>query len=271
MRHKINDVSLNYEVTGTGEPLLLIHGLGSDLTNWADDVPVYAQRYRVVTCDLRGFGQSDKPPGPYSTELFADDLYHLLKHLEIERAFVLGTSMGGVIAQQFTLDHPEIVKALILNSTASECNDRYAQYYEEQAQKVETQGMAGIIDDYQNNRFSKDIQARYPNYIKEFRERFLKNDPQAYASACRAMKALNQKPLTPRLKNITCPTLMMATDEKGRAHGAEATVIMNRNILGSELKLFKDISQPTLEDLEGYHRTVLDFLAKTRIVTESRV
>ncbi len=107
---EVNGVKLYYEVAGEGHPLVLIHGGLVDRRLWDDQFDVFAQHYRVIRYDIRGFGNSDVPAGPYSNY---EDLYGLLKFLGVEKAYVMGLSMGGGIAIDFTLAHPEMVAALI--------------------------------------------------------------------------------------------------------------------------------------------------------------
>lgn len=107
-----------YEVRGTGFPLLLINGLGSDRGEWLCQVPAFAKRFRVIAFDNRGSGESGSPPGPYTTAEMADDAKALLTFLEVERAHVVGVSLGGMIAQEVALRHPERVERLVLACTA---------------------------------------------------------------------------------------------------------------------------------------------------------
>src|SRR5262249_48648757 len=116
-RVSAGEISLNYLEDGAGTPLLLIHGLGGDAHSWDADVPEFARFHRVLRPDVRGFGDSDKPPGRYSPSLFARDLEGLLAALAIPAAHVLGISMGGVIAQRLALECPQRVRSLILVST----------------------------------------------------------------------------------------------------------------------------------------------------------
>jgi pimeloyl-ACP methyl ester carboxylesterase len=108
-----------YEVHGDGEPLVLIHGLSLDSSWWINQLPVFSQTYQVIVFDNRGVGQTESPDSPYSTEMMADDTVALLKSLNITTAHILGVSMGGMIAQQIALKYPEIVKSLILATTAA--------------------------------------------------------------------------------------------------------------------------------------------------------
>lgn len=112
-----NGITLYYEIHGSGDPLILINGLGYDLWMWHKMVPFLAEHFQVITFDNRGVGQSDAPKGPYSAEMLADDLAGLLDGLGIPQAMVLGHSMGGFIAQAFVLKYPEKVSKLILAAT----------------------------------------------------------------------------------------------------------------------------------------------------------
>jgi len=113
-KEKVKEIEMYYEVTGEGESLLLIHGLGSSTRDWEFQVPVFSQKYQVITIDLRGHGKSDKPKGPYSMQMFAGDIAELLKKLGIKSTHVLGISLGGGIAFQFALDYPNLVKSLMI-------------------------------------------------------------------------------------------------------------------------------------------------------------
>jgi pimeloyl-ACP methyl ester carboxylesterase len=108
-----------YEVHGNGESLVLIQGLSLDSSAWANQISAFSQKYRVIVFDNRGVGQSESPKISYSTEMMADDTVELLKFLNIKNAHILGFSMGGAIAQQIALKYPEIVKSLILVTTAA--------------------------------------------------------------------------------------------------------------------------------------------------------
>jgi 3-oxoadipate enol-lactonase len=121
---KVNGINVNYIEAGSGDPLLLIMGFGGDHLAWGFQTPVFAQKYRVIAFDNRGVGQSDAPDVPYTTRMMADDAVGLLDHLKIERAHVLGVSMGGMIAQEVALNHPQRVRSLQLHCTMAR-PDRY--------------------------------------------------------------------------------------------------------------------------------------------------
>jgi pimeloyl-ACP methyl ester carboxylesterase len=111
--------NIYWDEQGQGEPVLLIMGLGWASNMWHRTRPVLAARYRTIAFDNRGAGRSDVPPGPYSIALLASDAAAVLDAAGVERAHVLGASMGGMIAQEFALQYPKRVRSLILGCTAA--------------------------------------------------------------------------------------------------------------------------------------------------------
>jgi pimeloyl-ACP methyl ester carboxylesterase len=116
---KVGDISLCYKVSGDGQPLILITGFASAQNLWYSQVRAFSRYYRVVTFDNRGFGKSDKPPGPYTTKMMAGDTIALMDRLGIEKAHILGGSMGGMIAQEMAIDHPQRVNKIVLFCTTA--------------------------------------------------------------------------------------------------------------------------------------------------------
>jgi pimeloyl-ACP methyl ester carboxylesterase len=112
-----NGIELYFEAHGKGEPLVLIAGIGYDGWYWQRMLPGLSNHFQVITFDNRGIGKSDKPTGPYSAQLLANDCIGLLDALNIRQAHVFGHSMGGFIAQAMALDHPERIHKLILAAT----------------------------------------------------------------------------------------------------------------------------------------------------------
>jgi pimeloyl-ACP methyl ester carboxylesterase len=113
----INGININYKVQGQGEPLIMIIGAGSDQSGWRYQIGSFKKYFRTITFDNRGAGKSDKPTGPYTMRMMADDTVGLMDHLRIEKAHVLGGSMGGMIAQELAINHPERVDKLVLAGT----------------------------------------------------------------------------------------------------------------------------------------------------------
>ena len=114
---KANGIEIYYEIHGSGMPLVLIAGLGYPAWEWHKMVPLLAEQFMVITFDNRGVGLTEKPAGPYTAALLAADLAGLLDELGLEKAIIMGHSMGGFIAQAFALEYPHSVSKLILCST----------------------------------------------------------------------------------------------------------------------------------------------------------
>ncbi len=107
----VNGTRLRYDATGDGSPVVLVHGHGLDVRMWDDQVPALAPSRRVIRYDLRGYGRSALPAGTF---MHHEDLRALLDHLSVERACVVGLSLGASIAVNFALEHPGRVSALVL-------------------------------------------------------------------------------------------------------------------------------------------------------------
>ncbi len=116
---RVNDIHIYYEINGELEPIVLIAGLGTEHKVYKPIIDDLSPRYKVLAFDNRGVGRSDRPDAPYTIEMMANDTAALMKEVGIEKANVLGFSMGGKIAMVLALQHPEMVKSLVLTSTTA--------------------------------------------------------------------------------------------------------------------------------------------------------
>jgi pimeloyl-ACP methyl ester carboxylesterase len=112
-----NGISLYYELHGSGQPVVLIPGLGYDGWMWHKMIPGLAERLQVISIDNRGSGQSAKPPGPYTAQMLAADVVGLLDAFDLPKAHIVGHSMGGFVAQALAIDYPDRVDRLVLSAT----------------------------------------------------------------------------------------------------------------------------------------------------------
>jgi pimeloyl-ACP methyl ester carboxylesterase len=122
---QVNGIDLFYDIQGTGEPLLLIAGFDSDSSSWSAMMPALVKQYQVIRLDNRGVGQSSAPDSPYSIKQMAADAAALLDYLSIPKVHIAGHSMGGQIAQELALAHPEKVKTLILLSSWAKGDSKF--------------------------------------------------------------------------------------------------------------------------------------------------
>jgi len=116
--------NLHYEEYGHGDPLLLVHGLGSSTLDWEMQIPALAAHYRVIVPDVRGHGRSDKPRERYSIAGFSADIVALIEHLKLGPVHYAGLSMGGMIGFQLAVDQPRMLKSLTIVNSAPEVKVR---------------------------------------------------------------------------------------------------------------------------------------------------
>jgi pimeloyl-ACP methyl ester carboxylesterase len=115
-------VTLNYEVSGEGEPLLLVMGTSGSIPLWAQLLPRLAERYRVIAFDNRGLGGSDRGDGPITAASMAEDASALLEAIDVPRAHAMGWSLGSAVVQELALAHPEQVASAVLYATWGRCD-----------------------------------------------------------------------------------------------------------------------------------------------------
>lgn len=257
---QVNAIDLYYELCGQGEPLLLIHGLGSSSRDWEKQVDDFAGHYQVITYDVRGHGCSSKPVGPYSIKLFAEDTAALLKQLDILPAHVVGISMGGMIAFELALDFPNLVKSLTIVNSYPEVRvenfqDRLTVW--RRFLLLEVLGMRGMGAALSKVLF---INPEQEDLRKTFVEHWAENDKRAYRESLRAIVGWD---VEDRLGEIRCPTLIVASDEdympleEKRAYAAK--------IPDARLVVIKDARHAvTAEKPEQFNAALEAFLAGLR-------
>ncbi|MFX1410729.1 MAG: alpha/beta fold hydrolase [Promethearchaeota archaeon] len=120
---KVNGINICYKVLGDGDPVILVHGFGARKEGFKCQVPALSKNFKVIAFDNRGAGKSERVDEPYTMETLGDDIRGLLDFLEIKKTHILGTSMGGLIVQQFVLQYPEYVDKLVLINTVPSSPD----------------------------------------------------------------------------------------------------------------------------------------------------
>ncbi|MFC1977237.1 alpha/beta fold hydrolase [Chloroflexota bacterium] len=255
---------MNYEVTGNGRWLTLIHGAGDNLEAWWNQVPVFSGHYRVLIYDVRGYGQTEPPSGEYSSDILTQDLYELLKTLGVSETYVLGYSMGGRVAVGLTLSHPELVKALIIANSgvapaqrSQEEMQEMTKLRQERVKTVEKHGLEPIMDESTAMVFSPGWPEQNPAVFEHYKRIRLRNDPEAYLVAARAM-VRGMPPAD--VSGIGCPTLIIA-GEKDSLMGAESGRASQELIPGSHLKIMATGHASAIENPQEFNSIVLAFLA----------
>ena len=205
----LGDLNVYYEVYGEGEPLLLLHGLGSSTRDWQYQLDNFAQAYRVVTLDLRGYGQTDHPPGPYSIQQMSEDVFALVNYLEIPGFHLLGYSMGGAVALQFALDHASHVdKLIVVNSQPSFIPTGWRQKVEYRMRKtvVSVLGVRRLAPIIAKRLFPDPSQQALRDLLID---RYSQNDAHAYLATLDALAVWS---VVSRLGDLHMPTLFITAD-----------------------------------------------------------
>jgi 3-oxoadipate enol-lactonase len=228
-RARIGEVSLHYESTGVGAPVLLVMGLGMNATGWWRTVPVLAAAgLRVLSFDNRGVGRSARPRGPYTTAMLADDAVAVLDAAAVERAHVYGISLGGMIAQEIALRHPERVARLVLGATtsggdgATAADRQTLEFFQRRGQMTALEAVWASVP---YNRIARDISQRLRYPI----------EPEFYAAQLAAALAHDTHE---RLAQIHAPTLIV--------HGLEDLMVppANGRLLASRIPAARLLELP---------------------------
>jgi 3-oxoadipate enol-lactonase len=254
---RLNDLNLHYQQHGRGEPLVLLHGLGSSSYDWEFQVPAFSKYYRVVAPCLRGFGDSDKPAGPYSIAQYARDVIGLLDHLGIGRCHVLGFSMGGAIAFQMAVDQPERLHSLIVvNSQPSFELDHWRKHL----MVITRIGMASVLGMERMTRYVAKRLFPLPDqqHLRDrMMERQAKNNKASYLAALQALAGWSVKD---RIQQLYLPTLVVAGEHDYSPLAEKQGYV--RLIPNARLEVIRGTRHGTLfEKPDEVNRVVLDFLS----------
>ena len=238
--------TLRYEVAGAGPELVVMtHGFGATAETWRHQLPALTPEYRVLTWDLRSHGRSGSPDESVTIAALANDLAAVVGAVG-GPAHALGHSAGGVVAMRFALDHPELVRSLVLVGTASECNAKAYAWYESLAVTAENEGGDAVL----KKLGSRDAADAAP-------------EPRGFARIARAMGGLHTAPMTAELETIDLPTLVVVGEKDFL--GVGGSVIISRKIAGARLEILPGRVHALFhQDPPGFNAVVLDFLRSLR-------
>jgi len=250
---------LNYRDEGTGQALLLIHGVGANLQSWDEVAPHLTPRFRVIRADLRGHGKSPLLREPYSLERFAADQIALLDRLGIETAHVVGFSLGGLIAQTLALDWPARVERLgLLSAVAGRTEEERAKVVSRLA-VIREEGIVAVTGASRERWFTPEFAAAHPDRIAARIEELIANDKESYLEAYRVF---GQSENAPRLHEIGHKTLVL-TGENDVGSNTRMAHLMHDRIRNSRLKILPRLKHSILvEAPDEIGKILLDFLTE---------
>ena len=260
-----NGVNIYYEVTGEGYPLVWSHEFAGSHESWETQVRFFTRRYQVITYAARGWPPSDVPSDPeaYSQEQVVNDLYLLLRHLGIDQAHIGGLSMGGSVALNFGIAHPEMARSLIVASAGSGTTNREEFLTNGQAisERLLSEGMEPVANDYAKTDTRLQLLRKDPRGWEEFRRLLASHSALGSALTFRGfiMKRPTIYALEDSLRRLRVPTLIIIGDEDEPC--IEPAVFMKRNIPSSGLSVLPQSGHTiNLEEPDLFNRTALDFL-----------
>ena len=233
-----------YELGGpTDAPVIvLVHGLGLNRHVWDKYNSRLAQRYRVLSYDLYGHGESALPPGTPSLTRFSEQLLGLLDELSIERCSIIGFSLGGMINRRFAMDHPERLHALVILNSPHEREPEAQQQVEQRALDSAAGGPGATLDATIERWFTADFILQHPDFIATVRGWVLANNAESYA-LCRQVLAFGVIELIRPQPSITHPTLIITCE-----HDSGSTPAMSQAI-ASEISGAQVIIVPGLRHM----------------------
>lgn len=261
---KVNDINMYYEVHGEGEPLVLIQGVGGDLVTWSYfQIPEFSKKYRVIAFDNRGVGRTDAPDSPYSIQMMVEDTAGLLNALGIEKAHMLGLSMGGRIAMEFALKYPQKTKSMILA-----CTSAYSHPW--------TLQVLDMLVRMDREGTSPETRCRYQLLIL-FTLRFFENDkrvqkainnvltnphPQPVYAYARQCAAIAEHDSRQSIGRISVPTLVLAGKED-ILDPLPLSEELHAGIPGSELAILEGGGHALFQEIpDKFNQAVLEFLSR---------
>jgi pimeloyl-ACP methyl ester carboxylesterase len=205
----VDGVRLYYEETGTGDPLLFVHGLGSSSRDWAEQVAHFKDDYRVLRVDLRGHGRSERGEGPYHMAQFARDVAVVLRRRDAVPAHVVGLSMGGMVTLQLGADAPRLTRSLVVVNSAADAELRTwhdVWFYLSRRTAVQVLGMRRVGKILARRLF---VEPDQEDLRREFVRRWAQNDKQAYLWSVDAIMGWS---VWGRLSSISAPALLLTAE-----------------------------------------------------------
>jgi pimeloyl-ACP methyl ester carboxylesterase len=261
---RANNITMNYEQQGNGEPLVLIPYLAADNACYAFQVAEYSKHFTCISVDLRGTGGSDKPDGVYSTELFADDVAAFMEALGVRQAHVSGLSLGAATGMWLAARYPDRVKSLSLHSAWTK-TDLYVKTIVEGWQvmakalgSVPEMVIQGIFPWC----FTPELYADKPDYIKALGDFVRQRPAQPVDAFMRASNAVIAHDVRGQLEKIHAPTQITCGSRDMLTSSRFADEI-NSHIKNSELVIFEGCSHaPIYEKVDEFNEKTLAFLKK---------
>ena len=224
---------LAIEVEGDGEPVVMIHGLGGTTNTFTPLLPAFA-RHKRVRFDLPGSGRSSRVEGPLSIEIFLQAVAKAMAAAKVEKAHVVGHSMGTIVAAHFAAAEPNAVKSLALFGPLLAPPDQARTNIRARAHKARAEGMRPVADALVQASTSNETKQKRHAAVAFVRESLMGQDPDGYARSCEALADMQAADTS----RITCPTLLVTGDEDV-VSPPQTVRMMGQKISGSRVEVLR--------------------------------
>jgi len=263
----VGGIKLHYEEVGRGTPIVFVHEFAGDSQSWDLQVKFFSRRWRAIAYDARGYPPSDVPedPAAYSQTQAVDDIKGILDHLRIERAHVVGLSMGGYATLHFGLMYSERALSLTVAGCGYGSGPDRAGFHsdvEQVVRRFETEGMEAVASFYAKGPTRVQFMEKDPKGWKEFYDRLAAGSAKGHALTMRGVQRTRPSvfELEARLERLEVPTLIVTGDEDEPC--LEPGIFMKRKIKTAGLLVVPNSGHAVnLEEPDAFNRAVHDFLS----------
>jgi len=258
----LNNIQIAYDDQGSGSAVVLIHGFPFNRSLWNEQIDALSKSHRVITPDLRGFGESESSSGTATMTMMAEDIARLMDVLEIENATLGGLSMGGYVVLAFYKQFRARVRGLVLADTRPQADTEEAKEGRaQQADRALAEGMAPIADAMLPKLLTPETVAKRPSVVKRIRAMMMSTKPEGAAAALLGMAAREDQ--TQLLSTIDVPTLIMVGRDDAITPVQDSQK-MHERIAGSRLVILENAGHVSnverAETFNGELRSFLDLV-----------
>jgi len=257
MKAHINGIEMHYEVSGSGPWLTLSHSLAANTAMWDAQMQALNQHFTVLRYDIRGHGQTQATPGPYTLNQLSDDVHALLVHLGVQSTHWIGLSLGGMIGQTFAIQHPEMLGHAVIADSSGRGAPNAASMWGDRAKLALSQGMSPLVEPTLQRWFTQDYREKNLAVMAQIGQMIVSTPPEGYAGCCGAISGLNT---LDQLRDLRSPCLVMVGEQDMGTPPAMSELIHQHWPASSYVVLQNAAHISNIEQAQAFTDAVMKFL-----------
>jgi 3-oxoadipate enol-lactonase len=257
MKAHINGIEMHYEVSGSGPWLTLSHSLAANTAMWDAQMQALNQHFTVLRYDIRGHGQTQATPGPYTLNQLSDDVHALLVHLGVQSTHWIGLSLGGMIGQTFAIRHPEMLGHAVIADSSGRGAPNAASMWGDRAKLALSQGMLPLVEPTLQRWFTQDYREKNPAVMAQIGQMIASTPPEGYAGCCGAISGLDT---LDQLRDLRSPCLVMVGEQDMGTPPAMSELIHQHWPASSYVVLQNAAHISNIEQAQAFTDAVMKFL-----------